>query len=370
MRRDKVLRFVTIAFAIGAFLGLIFGLAFGGDDGTAGPTVLKDNSADVSNTPAADPETDSTDREPMTADRAEAIGANELGQVLTIVYYDIGFEENDTTRAPDGLRQDLALLQDQGFFPVTVKDLVSGNIDIPAGKSPVVITFDESSPGQYRILDDGSLDADCAVGILQKAAESKDWAARASFFCLLDVSPKDNELFGQPERQQEKLRNLVDWGYEVGSNTVSRLDLSTASSTDATKELAQSKATLEDLIGGTYSVTSLAVPLGKFPESEAILAGGQYEQTSYAYTAVVGLDKDPAPPAASPFSKLFNPLRIPRIQGTAEAIQAAIDALKAHPELRYISDGDPTTVSAPTELASELGEPKDQDELGRPLIRY
>jgi hypothetical protein len=367
MRRDKVLRFVTIAFAVGAFLGLIFGLAFGGNDSTAGPTVLKDNGSDVSDEPAADPQTESTEREPMTADRAQAIGANELGQVLTIVYNDIGFEENDTTRTPDGLRQDLTLLEKEGFFPITVKDLASGNIDIPAGKSPVVITFDGSSPGQYRILDDGSLDSDCAVGILQKAGESKNWAARASFFCLLDVVPKDNELFGQPERQPEKLHNLVDWGYEVGSNTVTGLDLSTASSADTQKELAQAKATLEGLIGGSYSVTSLSVPLGKFPESEAILAAGTYEDVPYAYTAVVGLDEGPAP---SPFSDVFKPLRIPRVMGNAETIQAAIDEFKAHPELRYISDGDPTIVSAPDDLASELGKPKDEAHLGRPLIRY
>ncbi len=368
MRRDKVLRFVTIAFAVGAFLGLIFGLAFGGNGGTAGPTVLKNTSPDVADKPAADPDTASTESAPMTAAQAEAIGANELGQVLTVVYQDIGIEGNDTYRTPDDLRADIALLQKKGFFPITVKDLVSGNIDIPAGKSPVVITFDGSRPGQYRIMDEGSIDPECAVGILQKAAESKDWAARASFFCLLDVTPNENELFGQPERQKEKLHNLVEWGYEVGSNTVTGLDLSTASSADVQKELAQSKHTLEDKIGGTYSVTSLAVPLGKFPESEAILAEGQYDDISYAYTAAVGLDDENAGLVLSPFSDLFNPLRIPRVKGNAAAIQAAIDAFNKHPELRYISDGDPTTVSAPKNLASELGKPKDN--LGRPLILY
>ncbi len=369
MRRDKVLRFVTIAFAVGAFLGLIFGLAFGGGGGTAGPTVIQDDRSGASIDAAADPQTDQTVREPMTADRAETIGANELGQVLTLVYHEIGFEENATTRTPDGLREDIALLQDEDFFPITVRDLVSGNIDIPAGKSPVVITFDESSPGQYRILDNGSIDSECAVGILQKAAESKNWAARASFFCLLDVSPKDNELFGQPERKQEKLHNLVDWGYEVGSNTVTRLDLSKASSDDIQKQLAQSQQTLEEYVGGSYSVTSLSVPLGKFPESETILATGQYQDISYAYTAALGLNEGLAL-CPSPFSDVFKPLHILRVEGNGETIQAAIDAFKARPELRYISDGDPTTVSAPTELADELGNPKGKDALGRPLIRY
>ena len=365
MRRDKVLRFLTIAFATGAFIGLVCGLAFGGASGTGTPkAVAQTDGSDPDSTTAASLAS-SVATEPMTPERAKAIGANEMGQVLVVMYHLIDTEETEWTRTPENLRKDIALLKAEGFYPVNVRDLASGNIDIPAGKSPVVITFDDSSPGQYRILDDGSLDPDSAVGILQDAVKEGDWAPRASFFCLLDVVPKERVLFGQPDRQQEKLRNLVEWGYEVGSHTVTHLDLKKASTEEATKQLAQSQATLERLIGGGYSVTTISIPFGEYPAKESLIASGEYEGTTYAYTAGLALGTTPS---ASPFSAAFRPLRIPRIRGSADFITAAIANFKKNPELRYISDGDPTTVSAPADLASKLGDLR--TDLGRPVVRY
>jgi peptidoglycan/xylan/chitin deacetylase (PgdA/CDA1 family) len=312
----------------------------------------------------------------MTAERAQAIGANELGQVLVVMYHLIDTEETEWTRTPENFRGDIALLKAEGFYPINVRDLASGDIDIPAGKSPVVITFDDSSPGQYRILDDGSIDPDSAVGIMQAAVEEGGWASRASFFVLLDVVPKERELFGQ-EKQQEKLVNLVDWGYEIGSHTISHLNLKAASVNDDRWQLAESQATLEELIGGGYKVTSLSVPFGEYPSSDAIIASGEYKKTEtskgvkYAYSAAVSIVGNPC---ASPFSTKFEALHIPRIRGGNDPLTGdnyltdAIQNFKDNPRLRYISDGDPTTVSAPKDLDTKLGDIL--ADLGRPVIRY
>jgi hypothetical protein len=364
MRRDKVLRFLVIAFAVGAFLGLIFGLAFGGGSSTT-PSLAGSSDAGGSPATTSPPNPADTASEPMSSARAQIIGANEMGEVLVLVYHQISTETGESARSPDDLRDDLSRLRSENFYPVNLKDYVAGNIDVPAGKSPVVITFDGSSPGQYRIQDDGTVDPDSAAGILQKAAESDDWASRATFFCLLDTVPKENELFGQSDRQSEKLKTLVSWGYEVGSNTVSGQDLSDASAETISEELARSQDELQNRIGGSYVVISLALPLGKYPGSTNLLAQGEYQDLTYEYTAVVGLGDTPA---LSPFSTDFDPLHIPRITATAEAIQAAIDNFKEHPELRYVSDGDSTSVSAPEDLASGLGDLR--DDLGRPLFRY
>jgi len=293
------------------------------------------------------------------------IGANEMGQVLVVMYHLIDVEEAEWTRTPENFRNDLALLQSEGYYPINVRDLASGNIDIPAGKSPVVITFDDSSPGQYRILEDGTLDPDCAVGIMQAAVDAGGWASRASFFCLIDVVPKEREIFGQEDRKQEKLRNLVEWGYEIGSHTVTHLNLKKASAAEATKQLAQSQAILEELIGRGYEVTSLSVPFGEYPQSDGLLKSGEYEETAYEYTAAVSINPVPC---ASPFSTKFQALHIPRIRGSENYLSDAVQAFKKNPGLRYISDGDPTTVSAPAELDPALGEVS--DDLGRPVIRY
>lgn len=365
MRRDKILRFLVVAFVFGAFFGLVGGLAFGGATGPATPKAVTSTDENTADSSADSSQGTSAASGPMTAERAQAIGANEMGQVLVLMYHLIDSEETTWTRTPANLRQDIALLKSEGFYPVNVRDLASGNIDIPAGKSAVVITFDDSSPGQYRILDDGTVDPDSAVGILQAAAETGDWAPRASFFCLLDVVPKERMLFGQPKRQQEKLRNLVDWGYEVGSHTVTHLNLNKASTAEATKQLAESQATLEKLIGGGYAVTSISIPFGEYPAKDSILKSGEYKGTTYGYTAGLALG---VTPSASPFSSKFQALHIPRIRGSANFITDAIDNFKKHPELRYVSDGDPTTVSAPTTLDAKLGELS--ADLGRPVVRY
>ncbi len=231
--------------------------------------------------------------------------------------------------------------------------------------SPVVLTFDDSTIGQYRILDDGTLDPESAVGVLQAAKDVGGWDSKATFYGLIDVASKDHELFGQPDRQQEKLRNLVDWGYEVGSHTVSNLNLRKADSLEVKKELSESQAKLQGLVGGDYSVTSLSVPSGEYPKDESLLNGGIYNGKPYAYTSAVTLGDTASP---SPFSTLFNAMRIPRIVVTENNLRDAIADLKAHAGLRYISDGDPTTVSAPSDLAKELGDVR--DDLGRPLLRY
>jgi len=373
MRRDKVLRFVTMAFVFGAFIGLICGLAFGG---SSNPSTARASSDDASATTTSEVAADETTvpNQPMTVDRARAIGANELGQVLVIMYHLIDTEETEWTRTPENFRSDIATLKAEGYYPINVRDLASGNIDIPAGKSPVVITFDDSSPGQYRILDDGTIDPDSAVGILQAAVDEGGWAARATFFPLIDVVPKEREIFGQEDKKQEKLVNLVHWGYEIGSHTVTHLTLKEAAKDEATKQLALSQATLEDLIGGGYEVTTLSVPFGEYPSSDSLLKSGTYTPTQgsktikYAYSAAVSIKGEPC---ASPFSTSFDAYHIPRVRGSDWAepkLSTLLQQLKSHPELRYVSDGDPTTVSAPKTVDSKLGEIL--KDLGRPVIRY
>ena len=365
MRRDKVFRFTLMTFAIGAFIGLICGLAFGGTSAASTPKAVTESEQVSSEASTDSSDADPTAGEPMTAERARAIGANEMGQILVLMYHHFDSEESEWTRTPENFRKDIALLKAEGYYPINVRDLASGNIDIPAGKSPVLITFDDSSPGQYRILDDGTLDPDCAVGIMQAAVEEGGWASRATFFCLLDVSPKERVLWGQPDLKQGKLVDLVDWGYEVGSHTVTHLNLSDASVPEATKQLAVSQDTLEELIGGGYQVTSIAIPYGEYPADESILASGKYEDITYGYAAAVSIA---ARVSASPFSTEFDALHIPRIRGSATYIVDAIEEFKNRPELRYISDGDPTTVSAPAELADALGQMA--EDLGRPVVLY
>jgi peptidoglycan/xylan/chitin deacetylase (PgdA/CDA1 family) len=190
----------------------------------------------------------------VTATRAREIGANELGRIPVLMFHLIG--HGKSYLAPDALRFDIALLRSHGFYPTTVREMVEGTMEIPAGKSPVVLTFDDSSPGQFRVLPNGTLDPDCAVGILQAEVTRGSWAPKATFFPLLAVNPA-NVLFGQPELAQRKLQDLVKWGYEVGSHGMTHMDFSKATSAQVKRELCESQTRLEALIGGGYKVFTL-----------------------------------------------------------------------------------------------------------------
>lgn len=297
--------------------------------------------------------------------RAESVQANEMGRVLVVMYHLIGYDDSRYNRTPEEFRQDIADLEAGGYYPINLCDLVRGDVDIPAGMSPVVITFDDSSGGQYRIGTDGALDPDCAVAIMQQATEQGGWASRASFFPLIDVDAPDHVLFGQPELAEAKLRQLVDWGYEVGSHTVTHLNLKKAAAAEVKKQLYQSQHTLEEMIGGGYEVVSLAAPFGEYPAQPSILKSGEYDGQTYAYEAAL---KATGGPAFSPFSESFRAYHLPRVQVTGTTLADALASFERSPESRFVSDGDPTTISIPSDFDSSLGTVR--MDLRQEIVRY
>ena len=68
-------------------------------------------------------------------------------------------------------KQDLQLLYEKGFRPVTMSEYLDNKIDIAPGASPVVITFDDSDPSQFTLLPDGRPSANCAIGIWHAFAQ-------------------------------------------------------------------------------------------------------------------------------------------------------------------------------------------------------
>lgn len=299
----------------------------------------------------------------VTVARAKEIGANELGRIPVLMYHLVGTGKSHLT--PDQLRFHIALLRSHGFYPTTVREMVEGSMEIPAGKSPVVLTFDDSSPGQYRVLDDGTLDPDCAVGILQAEVAWGNWAPKATFFPLLDVNP-GNILFGQPELAQRKLHNLVEWGYEIGSHGMTHMDFSKATAAQVRKELANSQARLESLIGNGYHVFTVSPPYGEYPTDRSLLQSGEYEGRAYTYQAVVMAWGESSP---SPFSSKFDVTHIPRITAAApESVKKLLRYWNNHRELLYVSDGDPGTISFPKEAPAELGTLR--ADVGRRVVEY
>jgi peptidoglycan/xylan/chitin deacetylase (PgdA/CDA1 family) len=263
---------------------------------------------------------------------------NQDGQVLVLAYHLIGEPEDRWQRTPANFRADLERLLAEGYYPINFRDLATHNLSmVPAGKRPLVLTFDDSSSGQFRLLPDGKVDPNSAVGILLDfhQAHPADWPLRATFFVLQDVDVPDRILFGQPEWAQQKLQMLVDWGMEIGSHTISHANLAESSQEEIERQLALSQVQLERLLPG-YQVVSLSIPFGAYPEEKGLLKSGEYQGQTYQYLLAVRVAGGLAP---SPQSPAFDPYEIPRVQ----AIDSELDYWLSYANragVHYVSAGE------------------------------
>lgn len=289
------------------------------------------------NTPASDAAPAPPKPQPVKVDLA-LHKPNEMGQVPVLEYHHIEPKEERWTRTPANFRKDLETLHKLGYQPVSLMEYVNGTMDLPPGKSPVVFTFDDSDPGQFRYLGTGpnaKLDPNCAVAIMRDFAQKHpDFPAKATFYVL-------PSLFEQPEFKERKLRELQEWGFEIGNHSYSHPALRKLSRAEGMKELAKGVKVTTDILPG-YKVQSIALPFGSIPKDESILRGGAAEGVTYRHEAAMLVGANPAP---SPYSKNFKPFRIPRIQATDTVEPKMSFWIKQLERNKYRSDGDPNTIT-------------------------
>ena len=286
---------------------------------------------------------------------------NELGRIPVVMYHEIGgkIPKRDVglVRSVADFEKDLDLLYAAGFRPVNMGDVMAGKIDVPAGMSPVVLTFDDARETQFRLLEtDKSLKVDptCAVGVLQAFNKKHaDWGLKATFF-VLPKSKATLDAFGQYGLGDQKLQYLLDKGFEIGNHTVLH-----HSAAHMTPEQLQAE------IGGANNlllasvpkakISVVALPMGVYPRNKAdwkYLISGSFEGKTYSYDGAMAAAFRPVP---SPFNKQFNPLHMERISPMDKdpnGLRNWIVKLSAGSGNRFVSDGDPRTVSYPKSFAS------------------
>lgn len=274
----------------------------------------------------------------------QAVHANELGEVPVLMYHRITPQVQSVyDRSPQDFRAELERLAREDYVPVTATDYATGHIDIPAGKHPVVLTFDDSSTTQFALTPDGKPAPDTAVSILEQvAAEHPGFTPTATFYAL---NPPFDEAGG---------RTTLNWlhahGFEIGDHTLDHPNLGKVSPEQAQHEIAGMQKLITDAVPGVQ-VRSLALPLGMHPDPKQLSQDGTADGTTYHMDSVMLVGSDPAP---SPFSASFKPYAVPRIRSQGPAgkdaeygSQAWLDKLAAQPDQRYTSDGDSTKISVP-----------------------
>ncbi|NTV90953.1 MAG: polysaccharide deacetylase family protein, partial [Clostridiales bacterium] len=260
-----------------------------------------------------------------------------------ITTYEKGDKQYTTTFG--AFEQLLQRLYDMDYRLVNLNDMLAGNINVPAGKIPMVFTFDDGTPGQFSLVEGEAssgaafkANPQSAVGVMEKFNESHpDFGLKGTFYVNLEGQP-----FNGSGTVADRLKYLVDEGFEIGNHTYSHINLKKA--TDALKiqeEIGKNIITMENLIPG-YIMKTLSLPYGlPSKELQQYVAKGEYNGEAYENIGILEVGWDPS---VSPVSSRFNPLKIHRVRATGiEKVESDLDwwLEELTREEQYISDGDP-----------------------------
>ena len=286
---------------------------------------------------------------------------NEMGRIPVLMYHLINGHESSWGRDRANFRRDLEQLYARGYRPVNMVDVLDRRIALPAGLSPVVITFDDASPSQFRYVErDGTLEIDSTSGLgvwLDFARTHPGWGNKA-VWCMLPAASAGHAFFGEKNIEGQKtawrfpkVRQLAEMGFELCAHTLWHAQLSKYSDEVVQEQIARGVLAIDSAVPG-YKVRSFALPLGIWPKNHTLAKSGAWtdprtkQTVRYDFDAVFEVSGYPVP---SPYSSHFNPLSVQRVKVTGNALTNVLDRLDRTND-RYVSDGNPETV-APHRLA-------------------
>ena len=177
----------------------------------------------------------------------QELKVNELGDVPIMMYHGIhNITDNEYTggnvdkdgyqRTKEAFIEDLEFYYNSGYRMIRLQDYVNGIIDVEAGLSPIILTFDDGLENNIKVtgLDENGniiIDPNSAVGVLEDFKKKyPDFNVTATFFV-------NGGLFQQSEYNEKILNWLVDNGYDIGNHSYSHADFTTISKEKSVQEI-------------------------------------------------------------------------------------------------------------------------------------
>ena len=280
-----------------------------------------------------------------------SVRANELGRVPVLMYHQIVPKPASVyDRTPAEFRAELERLAREDYVPITATEFVTGRIDIPAGKHPVVLTFDDSTISQFALGPDGAPRPDTAVGILL------DVARRHPGFRPVATMFVNSAPFNDPDG-----RRTLTWlhrnGFEIGNHTATHVNLGSSNAATVQREIAANQKAITAAVPGA-TVRTLALPFGIKPNPPSLAVHGEHGGVRYQHLGVFLVGSNPSP---SVFDASFDPQNIPRIRSQGPkgpdanfASTRWLNDLASGKVDRYTSDGDPTKISYPRGTTAQI----------------
>jgi hypothetical protein len=289
---------------------------------------------------------------------------NELGMILVLEYHRLGQNEGEWIRRPENFQRDLERLYEAGYRPVLMRDVAEGNINIPRGTSPVVFTIDDSSLGQFYLREDGSIDPNTMVGMWDAFQRQNPAWHYGGVWCILPAADHPSNFFGErvsrevPRAQreeviQQKMNYLVENRHEICNHTLYHARLDRARDDQQVQDwIGIGQDSIKAYLPDDYEIVTFALPLGMWPRNRELAWRGTYRDgRTYQHTTILEVTGGPN---VSPFHRDYNPRSVNRFIVAPNALERQLERWEQNPANRYVSDGDPNTVTFPARMAGQL----------------
>lgn len=283
----------------------------------------------------------------------EPIFPNEVGEIMVIVYHGIHEESpGPFDRLTADFWNDLQTLYEQGYRLISLTDLINNNITTPAGYTPVAITFDDGHPSAFSLMEmeDGTLSPvpGTAVYIMNEFYRKNPRFGRTAMFFINGIP----EPFRGAGTMEERFNFLLDQGFEIGNHSYSHKNFATLNAAQLQREIG-----LLDQLIRRYAPAPLALayPFGIRPRPHLhhYVMYGAYNGIPYSYVWALRVGNTGVP--AVPHHVNFDPTNVSRVVASDESTEYQIVPdlgfllrhFEQRPYLRFISDGDPNTITVP-----------------------
>lgn len=289
---------------------------------------------------------------------------NELGRIMVLEYHRTGSPEGEFVRTLANFRKDLEELYKRGYRPVTMRQVIERNIDIPQGTTPVVFTFDDATRGQFYFRPDGSIDPNTMVGSWASFKERNPAWSGGGVWCILPAASHPSNFFGEtpdratPREQREaNIRKKMEWfvanGHEICNHTLFHARLDKAKDNQQAMDwIGIGEDSIKAYLPANYDIVTFALPLGMWPKNKPTAWSGTYRNGKrYDNTVVLEVSGGPS---VTPWDRRWDPHSVDRFIVAPGALEAQLARWDKDPTNRYISDGNPRTVSYPRSQAANL----------------
>jgi peptidoglycan/xylan/chitin deacetylase (PgdA/CDA1 family) len=315
---------------------------------------------------------------------------NELAPIPVMEYHVITTDESRESdvyvRTAEHMREDLQWLYDHNFHVISTRSLLENRIDVPAGKKPVILSFDDATASQFRWDPHGQggedvrlIDPDTAMGVLEAFFQGHPDFGRGGQFAVLPYNCfADGTPLNTIDDCPDKLRWMAANGYEIANHTQTHANLYDVTDEEFMAEIGEPIVWLSDIVQGDANLMDvLVMPYGMYPDKDLHPEQREMLRNGFTYKGheiqIRGAFLVGANPTESPSSSEYDPLFISRIQAFEESLDQWFGEMGSGSYPVYVSDGDPATITIPDALPNMLIDQFDPAVVtagGHQLIQY